>query len=55
MAARQSSPYPAGSLMIAQRLTGGRWTRPDLVSVAVRTYRYLPGKHMEVVTFEDAT
>jgi hypothetical protein len=35
-----------------RRITGGRWTRPDLVSVAVRTYRYLPGKYMEVVTFE---
>jgi hypothetical protein len=35
-----------------RRNTGGRWTRPDLVSVAVRTYRYLPGKYMEVVTFE---
>ena len=35
-----------------RRVTGGRWTRPDLVSVAVRTYRHLPGKYMEVVTFE---
>jgi hypothetical protein len=35
-----------------RRATGGRWTRPDLVSVAVRTYRHLPGKYMEVVTFE---
>ena len=35
-----------------RRETGGRWTRPDLVSVAVRTYRYLPGKYMEVATFE---
>jgi len=35
-----------------RRATGGRWTRPDLVSVAVRTCRYLPGKYMEVVTFE---
>ena len=34
------------------RASGGRWTRPDLVSVTVRTYRYLPGKYMEVVTFE---
>jgi hypothetical protein len=25
-----------------RKATGGRWTRPDLVSVAVRTYRYLP-------------
>jgi hypothetical protein len=35
-----------------RKATGGRWTRPDLVSVAVRTYRHLPGKYMEVVTFE---
>jgi hypothetical protein len=35
-----------------RRATGGRWTRPDLVSAAIRTYRYLPGKYMEVVTFE---
>jgi len=35
-----------------RKATGGRWTRPDLVSVAVRTYRYLPGKYIEVVTFE---
>jgi hypothetical protein len=35
-----------------RRRTGGRWSRPDLVSAAVRTYRYLPGKYMEVVTFE---
>jgi hypothetical protein len=35
-----------------RKQTGGMWTRPDLVSVAVRTYRYLPGKYMEVVTFE---
>jgi len=35
-----------------RKATGGRWTRPDLVTAAVRTYRYLPGKYMEVVTFE---
>jgi hypothetical protein len=35
-----------------RKATGGRWTRPDIISVAVRTYRYLPGKYMEVVTFE---
>jgi hypothetical protein len=35
-----------------RRRTGGRWTRPDLVSAAARTYRYLPSKYMEVVTFE---
>lgn len=50
---RQIAPL-AVEITAAQgrRLTGGRWTRPDLVSVAVRTYRYLPGKYMEVVTFE---
>ncbi len=35
-----------------RKATGGRWTRPGLVSVAVRTYRHLPGEYMEVVTFE---
>jgi hypothetical protein len=32
-----------------RRSTGGRWTRPDIVSVAVKTYRYVPGKFIEVV------
>ena len=35
-----------------RRQTGGRWTRPDIVSVAVKTFRYLPGKYLELVTFE---
>lgn len=35
-----------------KRDTGGRWTRPDIVSVAVQTYTHLPGKFIEVVTFE---
>jgi hypothetical protein len=35
-----------------RRQTGGRWTRPDIVSVAVKTFRYLPGKYLEIVTFE---
>jgi hypothetical protein len=50
---RQSEPL-AVEVTASQgsKATGGRWTRPDLVSVAVRTYRYLPGKYMEVVTFE---
>jgi hypothetical protein len=50
---RQIEPL-AVEITVAQgrRRTGGRWTRPDLVSAAVRTYRYLPGKYMEVVTFE---
>ena len=50
---RQITPL-AVEITAAQgrRRTGGRWTRPDLVSAAVRTYRHLPGKYMEVVTFE---
>ncbi len=35
-----------------KRDTGGRWTRPDIVSVAVQTFPHLPGKFIEVVTFE---
>lgn len=32
--------------------TGGRWTRPDVVLVAVRTYPFIPGKSLDVITFE---
>jgi len=35
-----------------RRATGGRWSRPDIVSIEVRTYEYVPGKFLEVVTFE---
>jgi hypothetical protein len=35
-----------------RKATGGQWTRPDLVSLAVWIYRYLPGKYVEVGTFE---
>ena len=35
-----------------RRSIGGRWTRPDIVSVAVKTYRYVPEKFIEVITFE---
>jgi hypothetical protein len=35
-----------------RRATGGRWTRPDLTVVAVRTYQFTPGKRVEVITFE---
>lgn len=34
------------------RLTGGRWTRPDITLAAVRTYQFTPGKRLEVITFE---
>lgn len=35
-----------------RRATGGRWSRPDIVSVEIKTYQYVPGKYLEVVTFE---
>lgn len=34
------------------RRTGGVWSRPDIVSVEVRTFEYVPGKYVEIVTFE---
>jgi hypothetical protein len=35
-----------------RRATGGRWSRPDIVSIEVKTYEYVPGKFLEVVSFE---
>ena len=35
-----------------RRDTGGRWTRPDITLVAVRLYPFIPGKSIEVITFE---
>lgn len=32
--------------------TGGRWTRPDITCVGVRRFRYVPGVHLDVLTFE---
>lgn len=36
-----------------RRSTGGRWTRPDIVSVSVQAFVHLPaGRFIEVTTFE---
>jgi len=35
-----------------RRSTGGTWTRPDIVVVALRIFPYLPGKFCDVITFE---
>jgi|ERR1035441_284051 hypothetical protein len=35
-----------------RRNTGGKWTRPDLTLIAVRTYSFTLGKRLEVITFE---
>lgn len=35
-----------------RKMTGGRWTRPDLSAVTLNKYRYIPGPHLEVFSFE---
>lgn len=35
-----------------RRDTGGKWSRPDIVLAGVTTFQYVPGKHLEVTTFE---
>lgn len=35
-----------------RRRTGGRWTRPDIALIAFKSYQYLSGKIMDVITFE---
>lgn len=37
------------------RSTGGKWTRPDLTVLSLRRYRYVPGVHLEVWSFEVKT
>lgn len=35
-----------------RRTTGGTWSRPDLVTVEIKTYVHVPGKFLELTTFE---
>lgn len=50
---RQTDPLAVEiTALQGRRATGGLWSRPDLVSVEVRTFVYVPGKHIEVITFE---
>ncbi len=32
--------------------TGGKWTRPDIVLISVNTFSYLPGKFLDIISFE---
>ncbi len=32
--------------------TGGKWTRPDVTLIAIGNHEFLPGKTLEVITFE---
>ena len=34
------------------KLTGGKWSRPDIAVAVFSTYPYVPGRHFDVVTFE---
>lgn len=50
---RQTDPLAVEvTALQGRRATGGLWSRPDIVSVEVRTFVYVPGKHLEVITFE---
>ena len=35
-----------------RRRTGGKWSRPDVALIAVQQFDLIPGKHINVVTFE---
>jgi len=35
-----------------RRVTGGKWTRPDITMIGLRTYAFTPGKRLEIITFE---
>jgi hypothetical protein len=35
-----------------KKYTGGKWTRPDITLITVKTYTFTPGRHLEVITFE---
>jgi hypothetical protein len=35
-----------------KRKTGGKWTRPDFALIALKSFTYIPGKVLELITFE---
>lgn len=35
-----------------KRKTGGKWTRPDFALIALKSFSYIPGKVLELITFE---
>jgi hypothetical protein len=53
--ARDHQSKPVAIEVIAKqgrRITGGRWSRPDLVLIEVKNYLHLPTKILDVRTFE---
>jgi hypothetical protein len=35
-----------------RKKTGGKWTRPDFALIALKSFAYIPGKVLELITFE---
>jgi hypothetical protein len=35
-----------------RRNTGGKWSRPDMTVVGLTTFTFIPGQHLDVLTFE---
>lgn len=35
-----------------KKATGGKWSRPDITAVSIRTFPHLPNKYLDVWTFE---
>jgi hypothetical protein len=50
--ARLENPVAAVIGHQGKKKTGGKWSRPDIVLVAVSEFPLVPGKHISVVTFE---
>lgn len=40
------------SASLGRMQTGGIWTRPDITAVSVRSFPHLPGKYLDIWTFE---
>lgn len=50
---RRSSPVGVEiTARQGRRATGGTWSRPDLLMIKIKTYEIVPGKYLEVTTFE---
>jgi FAD/FMN-containing dehydrogenase len=48
----RARPLAVETTALQGRRATGIWARPDIVSVEVRTFEHVPGKFIEVVTFE---
>lgn len=40
------------SASLGRKATGGLWSRPDITAVSVRSFPHLPGKYLDIWTFE---